>query len=628
MVFSGAKTMFHPVENVQYSSNDLIKHLLERPIKVQEFGDRTSIKRKLSLFLKQQQNHILAVEDSISHQINDLQEKQKKAIEAILNKKNSLVYTIGNQVTEKSSLLAKYLTSIKNKFNDIDEKLTQKTLNTASSINGNVKKFTPKMRKIYLTLAKTSIYPNETYKVNPKFSAEDMTKAIDSNLLAQKINTDAILKIIKHPGSEKHILGTAPLEKRNYAKILRNALAPVLLSTAALIPIAHQANTDEIKSTSTPTSSILNVTKFEVSPVPQSKLFNFLNGIKVEETSSSHSNVPFLITEEMNNQEIISKLYSTGHRFEALAMTLEGLETKPYRDGCGLNVGMGYCIDARVREHGIEHVKNDLLTSGISDMNVAILMGNDRNLQNTVTLDRTQAVALLGITKEGYETRARDIVGQKAYDRLDVNQKAVITWLSYNTGDGLNSFNSLKQAIRNSDTLEASKHLTPYFSDGGKMVPNMRAGSWLMASYYSDKAMETAINNPDRLEYNSRQGISPIRIVAPLEARKLAANNTLPDSPYVMHSNSVEPSVTPVKTTPEVQTIMIANNTIDINPQHVEVTTIANTTSLNNDNNEPQTAQVSDEQKNNFMDLMQRRELKNQNSENTPQNRNQPRVNF
>lgn len=619
--------MFHPVENVQYSSNDLIKHLLERPMKIHEVGEKISKKRNLSLFIKEQQNNILVAGSNLSKDLGNLKAQQKLAIESILSKTNTFVYTIGNKLAENRSVFSNFLSSVKNKVNALEENLT----------TGLKTKTSSKMRKIYFSLAKQSLYPNQKYKVElnkvePKFSADEMTKIIDSKIMDKQINNDAILKIIKEPSSKKFVFGTTSIEKRNYSKILKNSLAPILLSTIALIPVVHknQSNTpEELKTSSSPAISILNSTKFEVSPVAQNKLFDFMKMETSENDSVKHANVPFSITQDMNNQEIISKLYSTGHRFEALAMTLEGLETKPYRDGCGLNVGMGYCIDARVREHGIEHVKNDLLTSGISEMNVAILMGNDRSLQNTVTLDRTQAVALLGITKEGYETRARDIVGQKAFDRLEPNQKAVITWLSYNTGDGLNSFNSLKQAIRNNDTLEASKHLTPYFSDGGKMVPNMRAGSWLMASYYSDKAMETAINNPDRLEYNSRQGVSPIRVVAPLDARKLAANNTLPDSPYVIHSNSIDPVVAPSPTvSPQIELDTMVATTVEINLKNVEITSVPNTTALNNGENEPQTAQLEEEPKNNFMDLMQRREMRNSNSENAPTSKNQPKMNF
>ena len=67
------------------------------------------------------------------------------------------------------------------------------------------------------------------------------------------------------------------------------------------------------------------------------------------------------------------------------------------------------------------------------------------------------------------------------------------------------------------------------------MVPNARAGSWLMAAYWSNDAMKAALARPDALESGARNGQSPLEVVAPKEAGRLALRGDLPQSPYVAH---------------------------------------------------------------------------------------------
>lgn len=337
--------------------------------------------------------------------------------------------------------------------------------------------------------------------------------------------------LLRHPGATIAVVGKKPWYKRALSDIA-GAAPTLLLYATALFPLSLN-QTHEHKAEA-PTVEQAPKTVLEAMGI-QPMLMSRVDTKPIWEQASVKSKAAFDVPENMTSQQVVQKLYDMKQPFQALAVTLEGLETKPYRDGCGLNVGMGYCIDARVRENGTIRVRQDLTDAGLSANQVEVLMGNDRKAQNGVELTRTQALALLGLTENDYRVRARDLVGQQVFDRLPSNRQAVLTWLSYNTGDGLARFNRLLTAVRQDKPSEAVQHMTPFFSQGGQMVPNARAGSWLMAAYWSEDAMKTAFAKPDALEYNSRQGRSPLEVVVPHEAGKMALRGLLPPSPYVTH---------------------------------------------------------------------------------------------
>lgn len=347
---------------------------------------------------------------------------------------------------------------------------------------------------------------------------------------AQRLAQDAE-DLLRHPGASISVVGKKPWYRRALSDIA-GAAPTLLFYAAALFPLSLNQTQEHKAEAPTVEQSAKTVTEaLGIKPMLMSRV-----DIKpIWERADAPSKAAFEVPEGMSSQQVVQKLFSINQPFQALAVTLEGLETKPYRDGCGLNVGMGYCIDARVRENGPIRVRQDLTDAGLSLSQVDTLMGNDRKAQTGIELTRTQALALLGLTENDYRVRARDLVGQQVFDRLPSNRQAVLTWLSYNTGDGLARFNRLLTAVRQDKPSEAVQHMTPFFSQGGQMVPNARAGSWLMAAYWSNDAMKAAFDRPDALEHGSRQGRSPLEVVAPHEAGKMALRGLLPESPYVVH---------------------------------------------------------------------------------------------
>lgn len=356
-------------------------------------------------------------------------------------------------------------------------------------------------------------------------SALDPISTLDQNRAIRDAE-----EFLRHPGATVSVVGQKPWYQRALS-YMRGPAAVLFCYATALTSFSLGPTQDPApQSTGTSPIELLNQQAFVMSPAKLKPLFSFQKEINgVPEAAA------FDVPENMPAQQVAQKLFDLGKPFQALAVTLEGLETKPYRDGCGLNVGMGYCIDARVREYGPGRVRQDLLGAGLTDAQTDILLGNDRKAQTGVELTRTQALALLSLTEGDYRNRARDLVGQRVFDALPDNRKAVMTWLSYNTGEGLGRFNRLLTAVRQDRTSDAVQHMTPFFQQGGQMVPNARAGSWLMAAYWSEDAMKSALARPDALESGARNGRSPLEVVAPKEAGRLALRGSLPESPYVAH---------------------------------------------------------------------------------------------
>lgn len=346
------------------------------------------------------------------------------------------------------------------------------------------------------------------------------------------------------------VRGDKPVRKRGVMKTL--AVVPALLISLGALNTLQVGTGVAVGVGAGAAGQAILIDPVELDPIPT------LNPVSVKGVQSPAA---FEVEEGMSREEVAQKLLEKGKAFQALAVTLEGMETKPYRDGCGLNVGMGYCIDARVREYGVDRVKQDLAGAGLDTAQVEALTGSDRKAQEAVVMTRTQALALLELTESDYRTRARDIVGAQVFDKLPEHRQAALTWLSYNTGEGLAKFSNLLGHVRAGRHTEAVKHMTPYFSQGGTMVPNSRAGSWMMAAYWSEDALKSAIARPDALESGARQGHSPIALVAPKDAGAMAMSGTLPASPYVAHAQAdlqapataataqISPTVSPQTTT-------------------------------------------------------------------------------
>lgn len=334
-------------------------------------------------------------------------------------------------------------------------------------------------------------------------------------------------ELLRRPNARLTVRGEKPLRKRGVMKAL--AVVPAVLVSMGALNMTQIGVGTAVGVGFGAVSQAVLVDPVDLEPIPT---------LDLATTSGTKTLAAFEVTEDMTREQVAHKLLEKGKPFQALAVTLEGMETKPYRDGCGLNVGMGYCIDARVREYGEDRVKEDLAGAGLDQSQIDSLMGSDRTAQDKVEMTRTQTLSLLELTEGDYRTRARDIVGQEVFDNLPGHRQAALTWLSYNTGEGLAKFSNLLRNVRNGSHQEAVKHMTPFFSHGGKMVPNSRAGAWMMAAYWSEDALKVAIERPDALEVGARQGQSPIAIVAPQEAGRMAMAGTLPASPYVAHSQA------------------------------------------------------------------------------------------
>lgn len=329
-------------------------------------------------------------------------------------------------------------------------------------------------------------------------------------------------ELLKHPGARVSVRGTKPWRERGVSRAV-GLVSSLMLYAVSLTPLELGVGTTAMLGAGAGVGRAMITEPVDLDTVT---------------VQAPRATAAFEVPESMTAQEVSQKLLELGEPFQALAVTLEGLETKPYRDGCGLNVGMGYCIDARVSEMGVARVREDLAGAGLDEAQIQALMGNDRKAQERVSISRTQALSLLALTEDDYRVRARDIVGPGVFDQLPEHRQAALTWLSYNTGDGLAKFSKLLGAVRGGDTQEAVKHMTPFFSQGGKMVPNARAGAWMMAAYWSENALREAMKRPDALESGARSGQSPIAIVAPKEAGRLAMAGTLPASPFVLHGKA------------------------------------------------------------------------------------------
>lgn len=229
--------------------------------------------------------------------------------------------------------------------------------------------------------------------------------------------------------------------------------------------------------------------------------------------------------------------------FLALATTIESLPTHPYWDGGGLNVGIGYCVTQRRHEKGDLVVKDDLKQAGFSDDVIKILMDGTRAQQAKIEFSSMQALRLLQHVGKEYREIARVNIGSKVFDDLSNNRQATLTWLAYNTGPkGFPQFHRLIHSIQNSKHEEALRHLTPFYSEGGKFLPNARAGTTIMAAYASPVGLKYAISHPDSLQSAAQEGTSPVKKADP----KLKIKSP-PPSPFDgLKSSSVPNSIKPM----------------------------------------------------------------------------------
>lgn len=208
---------------------------------------------------------------------------------------------------------------------------------------------------------------------------------------------------------------------------------------------------------------------------------------------------PFEIDDADNDQVIAKKLLAKGETFMALAVTMESVKTRVYKDAVGkLTIGAGYCIDERIQIVGRQGVAEEMRQSGINQEAIYHLIGGDR----TATITKAQAVNLLARVAPEYQSQARNWVGESTFDELNPNQRASLSWVVYNVGaDKIEGFHRLKSAVEDGNIRKAAKNLAPWYKEGRAWKKNERAGNILGAIYSGGKHAPESNAAPGAAEF-------------------------------------------------------------------------------------------------------------------------------
>lgn len=130
--------------------------------------------------------------------------------------------------------------------------------------------------------------------------------------------------------------------------------------------------------------------------------------------------------------------------YVSLVLAVEDLPKNPYFPGAGadrntVNLPGGYSMKMRTAVYGVDRVKQDLLSAGLSDDQVKLLVtGKDKKKIRAMDIPMSSAVALVRIVKDDYQAIAREAVNTsrapQAFSRLNPSQQAALTYAAYNTG--------------------------------------------------------------------------------------------------------------------------------------------------------------------------------------------------
>lgn len=249
---------------------------------------------------------------------------------------------------------------------------------------------------------------------------------------------------------------------------------------------------------------------------------------KNNETKETVSNDPFEkikkmdITDEDDVSSLSIKALSAGEPFLALAIRLEDPRKKVYYDGCGANIGLGYCIDVQVKNKGKDKVIDELVTSGVSEKDAKILTSDkvikkhSRSAVKDISITNHSILFLTKYLQPEYETVAKAAVnGTEEIDywnKLPKDTQAALTWLTYNTGD-IAPFKKLLKAVRAITTDLSDKEMAknykiialqiaPYFrdpEDNTKFIENKRAGAIILTGFTS-YGLSYTIHHPEVIE--------------------------------------------------------------------------------------------------------------------------------
>lgn len=182
--------------------------------------------------------------------------------------------------------------------------------------------------------------------------------------------------------------------------------------------------------------------------------------------------------------------------FMALTVAVERLPERGYMDSAGANAGAGYCVSRRLRDHGEEVVRSDLLAAGFSASQAKELMSEEPRRVEAVEVTQAQGLRLLALMKPSYERLAISAVGEELWSTLAENKKAALSYLAYNTGN-VGSFKKLLEAAKRGDDAEALRQMSVAWRDKkGRSQKNHRLRAWAQAAWASRGTLGEAVRQP------------------------------------------------------------------------------------------------------------------------------------
>lgn len=182
--------------------------------------------------------------------------------------------------------------------------------------------------------------------------------------------------------------------------------------------------------------------------------------------------------------------------FMALAIAIERLPARGYMDAAGANVGAGYCVSRRLKDHGARKVRADLARAGFRQDQIEALVSEAPARVEATRVSQEQGLRLLSLMKPEYQSAAVRAIGEELWGRLPENKRAALTYLSYNTGD-VGQFKKLIRAARKGNEIEALRQMSVEWTDQrGRDRKNHRLRAWTQAAWASPLALSEAVSQP------------------------------------------------------------------------------------------------------------------------------------
>ena len=256
-----------------------------------------------------------------------------------------------------------------------------------------------------------------------------------------------------------------------------------------------------------------NLTNFATknNEIKENKIINPIDKIKMMD-----------ITEQDDVKSLSIKALSAGESFLAIAIRLEEPRKKVYFDGCGANIGLGYCLDVQVKNKGKDKVIDELTNAGVSKIDAQVLTSDkvikkhSRSAVKNISISNTSILALTKYLQDEYTTIAKNAVNGSGeidyWSKLPTDIQDALSWLTYNTGD-IAPFKKLLTSVRAITTDLSDKDMSkqykiialqiaPYFrdpEDNTKFIENKRAAAFILTSF-TPYGLSYAIHNPEIIE--------------------------------------------------------------------------------------------------------------------------------